>query len=62
MNIETIRSLVRPFITVSFVLMTVFCVLKGMISGQEVLTIMGIVMAFYFGERSTKKGEENEKV
>ena len=55
MNIETIRSLVRPFIAVSFVCMTGYCVYIGQIDGKEVLTIMGILMAFYFGERSTRK-------
>ena len=58
MNIETIRSIVRPFISVSFVLMTAYCVYKGQINGKDILTIMGILMAFYFGERSAKnKGE-----
>ena len=57
MSIETIRSLVRPFMAVSFVFMTAFCVYKGQIDGKEVLTIMGILMAFYFGERSTKNKE-----
>jgi hypothetical protein len=35
--------------------MTGFCVYKGQIDGKEVLTIMGIIMAFYFGERGAKK-------
>lgn len=46
----TVKSIVTLFLAV------VFCVLsiKGVISGQEFLTVFTTVIAFYYGTQSTK--------
>ena len=52
---ENIRSLVRVFISVAFVLMTAWLVWTGKIDPREVLLITGIIVAYYFGERAGLK-------
>ena len=46
----TVKSIVTLFMTI------VFCVLsiKGVISGQEFLTVFTTVIAFYYGTQSAK--------
>lgn len=59
--VETIRKLVRPFIAVSFVLLTVYLAIKGQIEAKDILSLTGIIAAFYFGEKSAlKKPGENK--
>ena len=52
---ETIKSLMRPFIAVSFVLGTIVLYLMGKIEPQSILQITSIVIGFYFGERAALK-------
>jgi len=61
MNIETIRSLVRPFLVVSLVAMAGYAVYMGQIEGNDIWNMVGIIMAFYFSERSMLKGIEKMK-
>ena len=55
MIIDGIRQLVRPFISVSFVLITAYLALAGKVDASEVLAITGIIVAFHFGERAALK-------
>lgn len=52
---NTVRKLVRPFISVSFVLMCAWLTYKGSIEAKEILTLTGIIVAFHFGERAALK-------
>lgn len=47
---------------VTLALTAIFCTLalKGVISGQEFLTIFTIVIGFYFGTQAEKKTEAGE--
>ena len=49
----TVKSIVTLLLTV------IFCVLciKGVIGGDQFLTVFTTVIAFYYGTQSTKKGE-----
>lgn len=58
---ETIRSLVRPFIAVAFVLMCGWLTYKGDAGVKEIFSIMGIVIAFYFQERGMMKAIDKLK-
>lgn len=51
---------VKSIVTLSMT--AIFCVLalKGVISGQEFLTIFTIVVGFYFGTQAEKKAESGE--
>jgi len=53
--LDFIRGLVRPFIAVSFVSVTLYLAIVGLLNPKEVLTITGIIAAFYFGERAGRK-------
>ena len=53
--IETIRSLIRPFISVAFVTLTVYLAIVGKIDAEKILTVTGIIVAFHFGERAASK-------
>lgn len=55
MKVEIIRELMRPFVTVIFVLLVVYLTLTGKIDAKEILSIAGILIAFWFGERSALK-------
>ena len=56
-DIELIRGLVRPFISVVFVLTAVYLAVAGKVDAKEVITIVGMIVAFHFGERAAKKNE-----
>jgi hypothetical protein len=57
--IETIRNLVRPFMAVSFVGTTIYLAVTAKIEPGKLLSITGMIVAFYFGERSALKGVNN---
>lgn len=59
--VEIIKSLVRPFISVAFVLSTVTMFLMGKEVPTEMLTTTGMIVAFHFGERATKNGRANNQ-
>ena len=52
---EIIKSLIRPFIAISFVLATIILYLMGKIEAQSILQITAIIIGFYFGERAALK-------
>lgn len=52
---ENIKSLMRPFIALSFVLGTITLYLTGKIEAQSILQTTGIIIGFYFGERAVLK-------
>jgi len=54
--VEIIRGLVRPFISIAFVSVTVTLALLGKIEAKEILLPTGMIVAFHFGERSALKG------
>lgn len=54
-NIETIRSLVRPFISITIVGTLMYLFISGVIEGTQLLTLAGPVIGFYFGERASGK-------
>jgi len=56
-----IRGTVRPFISVTLMLMLGFLVYNGKVEGKDILQLAGIIFAFHFAERSLKKGDDNEK-
>jgi len=58
--LDFIRGLVRPFIAVSFVSVTLYLAIIGRLNPKEVLAITGIIAAFYFGERAGLKKPNNE--
>jgi len=54
-KIDLIRNLVRPFISVFMVLTFVCLAILGKIDAREVATIVGMIIAFHFGERAATK-------
>ena len=56
-DVEKIRKLVRPFIAFCFVVTVGGLALAGKITPSEILPITGMIVGFYFGERSAKKPE-----
>jgi hypothetical protein len=60
LKVENIKTLMRPFIAVSFVLTSVALVSFGKIEAKDFMSITAIIVAFYFGERSALKNP-NEK-
>ena len=52
---EIIKSLIRPFIALSFVLATITLYLMSKIEAQSILQITAIIIGFYFGERAALK-------
>lgn len=52
MWVETIRGLVRPFISVTLVCLTVFLGIMGKVEAKDIMEITAIIVAFHFGERS----------
>lgn len=55
--IDNIRKLVRPFVSVCFVGLTVYLGITGKIDAEKILTLTGIIVAFHFGERSALKND-----
>ncbi len=56
---ERIKNLLSIKSLVTLAMTGVFCLLalKGVLSGQEFLTVFTTVIAFYFGTQSAKKQE-----
>ena len=54
-KIELIRGLVRPVISILLVGTVVFLSIKGKIDPKEIITIVGMIIAFHFGERAATK-------
>lgn len=50
-----VKGLIRPFITVCFVVTVTILALLGKIESKEILQITGIIVAFYFAERAALK-------
>jgi len=59
-KIETVRALVRPFISVFMILTFVYLAIVGKIPPKEVATIVGLVIAFHFGERAAAKKQNDQ--
>jgi len=59
--IEKVRLLIRPFISVVFVITTACLALTGMVDPNEILTITGLIIAFHFGERSALKDKDKKE-
>ena len=53
--VEIIRKLVRPFIALSLTCSVIYLAVLGKIDAKELLGYVGIVIGFYFGERSALK-------
>jgi len=53
--VDKIKQLIRPFVSIAFVLTTVILALNGKIEAKEMLSYTGIIVAFHFGERSALK-------
>jgi len=53
--IRLIKQMVRPFIAVSFVLVTLVLFVMGKIPAEAILQTTGIIVGFYFGERAALK-------
>jgi uncharacterized membrane protein len=47
----SIKSLVTVISTIAFVILA----LKGVLSGEQFLTIFSVIIAFYFGTQATKE-------
>ena len=56
--VTKIRKLVRPYIAVSLVTATVVLFFIGKIVAREILPIVGLIIGFYFGERSALKNPD----
>jgi len=54
--VNIVRKLIRPFIAVAFVLASIYLFIAGKIDPMQILQITGIIIGFYFGERSALKG------
>lgn len=52
----TVKSIVTIALTIIFCVIT----LRGVISGQEFLTIFTIVIGFYFGTQAEKKSTSSD--
>lgn len=50
----TVKSLVTLILTIVFAALA----LRGVITGQEFLTVFTVVIAFYYGTQATKEGEK----
>lgn len=57
--VNIIRSLIRPLITLAFTTAVIYGFIadKG-ITGKDILVYQGILIAFWFGERSALKGSQ----
>lgn len=56
---KNLANLIKVKTIVTFVVMTVFAVLalRGDITPDNAMTVIGMVIAFYFGTQHEKKGE-----
>lgn len=56
-DIEQVRALMRPVITICFLGLAVYLTMKEKISAEMILGTLSTIIGFYFGERSAlKKG------
>lgn len=51
----------RPFITAAFVGLTVYLTLAGKVEPREILTVTGMIVSFWFGERAALKQPSNDE-
>ena len=58
---EALTRLIKVKSIVTIMLTAVFCVLawKGVVTGEQFVTIFTTVIAFYFGTQSNKKDGDN---
>ncbi|ETX01654.1 MAG: hypothetical protein ETSY1_06440 [Candidatus Entotheonella factor] len=54
--VDTVRSLVRPFLAVSFTYAAICLTFSGLLPASVVGTAATAIASFYFGERSVRKG------
>jgi hypothetical protein len=59
--VDSIRKLMRPFITVALVGTTVYLAVVGKLEAKEILTATSIIIAFHFGERAALKKPNNDQ-
>ena len=58
--LRIVRGLIRPFIAVSFVSVTLYLAIVGKLNPREVLSITAIIAAFYFAERAALKNPNSQ--
>lgn len=60
--VDNIRKMIRPFISVSLILMLGYLTVEKLIPAKDILYLTGIVVAFHFGERAALKQPEKTEV
>ena len=55
---ETIRGLVRPYISLLLVSVVAYLAIIGKIEPGQILTPAGMIIAFHFGERKVLREEK----
>ena len=58
-KLETIRGLMRPFVTVALVSTAIYLALKGKIEAEAVWAAVTFILGHYFGERAALKKPNN---
>ena len=56
-----LKTLVRPLMALAFTGATIYLAVVGKIEPGELMTVTGIIVGFYFGERSALKQPNNGK-
>ena len=52
-----VKSIVTLLLTVVFALLA----MRGVISGEQFITIFTVIISFYFGTQASKKGSEDNE-
>lgn len=52
---------VKSIVTLSLTVVFAILALKSIISGEQFLTIFTVIISFYFGTQTGKKGSENDE-
>ena len=58
--IDFIRGIVRPITTFTFVGTVAYLGIIGKIDPKDILSLTGIVVAFWFSDRKVPKGDTDE--
>jgi len=53
--IEAIRSLVRPIITFALTGLLIYMAVTKVVEAKDVLTVVGIIIAFWFAGKASEK-------
>ena len=57
-NLLTVKSIVTILLTLVFAALA----LKGTVSGQDVMSMLSVIIAFYFGSQSQRVSDAIDKV